>query len=87
VIFPMTLAVAPSTTRFAVWFDLACDDFMALEVQSMTEKLKSALAEEGVNVLFVEAADRKEAVKKAFPQKPLMASALAPRPSPGRRLH
>jgi len=85
--WPMTIVVPPSPTRFAVWFDLACDDFMALEAQAMTEKLKSALEGEGVNVLYVEAADRKEAVKKAFPQKPLMASALTWRPSPGRRLH
>ena len=41
--WPMTIVVPPSPTRFAVWFDLACDDFMALEAQAMTEKLKSAL--------------------------------------------
>lgn len=80
----MTSVASPS--RFAVWFDLACDDFMALEAEGMTEALRGALKKEGVEVTYVEAVTRKEAVKKAFPQKPLMTQALA-RPALGRRLH
>lgn len=83
----MTLAPPSSLPRFAVWFDLSCDDFMALEAKEMTDPLKKALEKEGVEIHYVHALTRKEAVKKAFPTKPLMATALLSRPSPGRRLH
>lgn len=58
-----------SDISYQVWFDLSCDDFLALPAAEMTAALSAQLSKEGVEVKTVEAATRQAAVKKAFPKK------------------
>ena len=53
--------------RFVAWWDLACEDFLAVEKEDFNPKLSAALKAEGVTVVEVEAISRLEAIRKAFP--------------------
>ncbi len=83
----MTPNVTASSPLFAVWFDLCCDDFIALEAEAMNDNLRTALEKEGVAVYYVGAPTRKEAVKKAFPNRSVAKSAVLAPAGQGRRLH
>lgn len=52
-----------------VWFDLACEDFMALEKPEMTPVLMETLKAEGVDVRQAMAPSAKEAIHKVFPRR------------------
>lgn len=55
--------------KFMVWFDLACDDFMALEKQDMTPALSAALEADGVKVHDTCAETPKQAIQNIFPNR------------------
>lgn len=59
---------APPPRAWLVWFDLACDDVLALPPAQMTPALERELAAAGIEVHQVQAPTRKEAIDKAFPE-------------------
>ena len=58
----------PPMQAWLVWFDLACDDVLALAPPDMTPALSRELAAAGIEVIEVQAPTRKEAIDKAFPE-------------------
>lgn len=70
--------------RFVAWWDLSCDDFLAVEKEEFNPRLEAALKAEGVTTIEVEAVSRLEAVRKAFPDGKVDNRTIAA-PSPGGR--
>lgn len=58
-----------SKKAFLVWFDLACDDFMALEKQDMTPAFSAALKADGVKIHETCAETPKLAIQNVFPNR------------------
>lgn len=80
--------------EYWVWFDLACEDFMALEKSEMTQVLLETLRTEGIEVHQALALSAKKAIHKVFPRRaegkvgPHTITGLEPGSTPRqRRLH
>lgn len=68
---------------FLVWFDLGCEEFLAVEKDAATPALRAELAREGADVREVQAATRRDAVKAAFPDRSVAGKPVT-EASPGR---
>lgn len=51
-----------------VWFDLACEDILAIETAGMTPALRREVEAMGATIHHVAAPTRKEAVERVFPE-------------------
>lgn len=51
-----------------VWFDLACEDILAIETAGMTPALRREVEAMGATIHRVAAPTRKEAVERVFPE-------------------
>lgn len=66
---PSPVAPPPaSAVAYWVWFDLACEDFLAVEEDRFSAVLRQALERDGIRPVRVEANDRRAAVAQAFPK-------------------
>lgn len=51
-----------------MWFDLACEDILAIETAGMTPALRREVEAMGATIHRVAAPTRKEAVERVFPE-------------------